>query len=142
LPLLTGSQLQLASRILVSFILYTLYAPHPIAVNPFKSAIFATYQSEREKAVSFAYDGGVSPNEQLVWVLWKILKGDGNDVSDDPFLFTIGIVLMGTSSPSPSRLDPIPPARWPDLLYHLNLEQLIWTLMTNCVTLPLTCEFL
>lgn len=85
MPVLTGDSWQLASRILVSFILYTLYAPHPIAVNPFKSAIFATYLSEREKAVKFAYDGGVSPNEQLVWVLWKILKGDGNDVSDNPF---------------------------------------------------------
>lgn len=27
--------------------------------------------------------GGVSSeNEQLVWVLWKILKGDGDDVRD------------------------------------------------------------
>ncbi|RXW11758.1 hypothetical protein EST38_g14097, partial [Candolleomyces aberdarensis] len=59
LPILDASTpAELASRILVSFILYTLYAPHPIAVNPFKSAIFATYRSEREKAVSSAYDGG------------------------------------------------------------------------------------
>lgn len=74
---------QLASRILVSFILYSLYAPHPIAVNPFKSALFVTYVNEREKAVNLANEGGVSPNETLVWVLWKILKGDGNDVSYD-----------------------------------------------------------
>ncbi|KAJ2916342.1 hypothetical protein MD484_g4033, partial [Candolleomyces efflorescens] len=61
LPILDASTpAELASRILVSFILYTLYAPHPIAVNPFKSAIFTTYQSEREKAVGFAYDGGTS----------------------------------------------------------------------------------
>ena len=76
-----GIYTQLATRILVSFILYSLYAPHPIAVNPFKSALYATYLSEREKAVMVAGEGGVSPNEQLVWVLWKILKGDGNDVS-------------------------------------------------------------
>lgn len=40
------------------------------------------YVKEREKAVSIASEGGASPNEQFVWVLWKILKGDGNDVSD------------------------------------------------------------
>jgi hypothetical protein len=31
--------------------------------------------------VNVAKHGDVCPNEQLVWVLWKILKGDGNDVS-------------------------------------------------------------
>jgi hypothetical protein len=31
--------------------------------------------------VNVAMGGEVCPNEQLVWVLWKILKGDGNDVS-------------------------------------------------------------
>ncbi|TFK18329.1 hypothetical protein FA15DRAFT_261328 [Coprinopsis marcescibilis] len=81
LPILDYStSAELASRILVSFILYSLYAPHPIAVNPFKSALYVTYLNEREKAVIIAQDGGVSPNEQLVWVLWKILKGDGNDI--------------------------------------------------------------
>lgn len=49
-------------------------------INPFKSVLFVTFVKEREKAVSVANDGGVCPNEQLVWVLWKILKGDGNDV--------------------------------------------------------------
>lgn len=39
------------------------------------------YVKEREKAIEITNEGGVSPNEQLVWVLWKILKGDGNDVS-------------------------------------------------------------
>jgi hypothetical protein len=66
---------------LVSFILYSLYTPHPVTINPFKSALFVAYVREREKAVSIANEGGVSPNEQFVWVLWKILKGDGNDVS-------------------------------------------------------------
>ncbi|KAH9476626.1 hypothetical protein JR316_0010539 [Psilocybe cubensis] len=73
--------LQLAQRILVSFILYSLYTPHPVTINPFKSALLVAYVREREKAVSIANEGGVSPNEQFVWVLWKILKGDGNDVS-------------------------------------------------------------
>ena len=65
---------------MVSFILYSLYAPHPITINPFKSALFATFAKERDAAVAVSNSGGVSPNEQLVWVLWKILKGDGNDV--------------------------------------------------------------
>ncbi|EDR00781.1 uncharacterized protein LACBIDRAFT_312952 [Laccaria bicolor S238N-H82] len=81
LPLLdSNTTAELANRILVSFILYSLYAPHPIAVNPFKSALFVAYLKEREKAVKISTDGSVSPNEQLVWVLWKILKGDGNDI--------------------------------------------------------------
>ncbi|KAF6749885.1 hypothetical protein DFP72DRAFT_911972 [Ephemerocybe angulata] len=96
LPILDSTTpAELASRILVSFILYTLYAPHPIAVNPFKSALFGTYLSEREKAVSVANDGGTSPNEQLVWVLWKILRGDGNDI--------------GPYSPSTLARSPLPP---------------------------------
>lgn len=59
-----------------------MYTPYPVVVNPFKSALFVVYFRERQKAVAIANEGGVSPNEQFVWVLWKILKGDGNDVSD------------------------------------------------------------
>ena len=65
----------------MSYILYSLYAPHPIAINPFKSVLYATFVREREIAVRVANAGGISENEQLVWVLWKILKGDGSDVS-------------------------------------------------------------
>ncbi|KAL1740650.1 hypothetical protein HDZ31DRAFT_47074 [Schizophyllum fasciatum] len=79
LPLLE-QQAPPAERILVSFILYSLYAPHPITINPFKSALFATFAKERDTAIAIANSGAVSPNEQLVWVLWKILKGDGNDI--------------------------------------------------------------
>jgi hypothetical protein len=77
----TGAK-SLAQRILVSFILYSLYMPHPVTINPFKSALLVVYIKEREKAITIAHEGGVSPNEQFVWVLWKILKGDGNDVSN------------------------------------------------------------
>ncbi len=65
----------------MSYILYSLYAPHPIAINPFKSVLYATFVREREAAVRVANAGGISDNEQLVWVLWKILKGDGSDAS-------------------------------------------------------------
>ncbi|KAF9477424.1 hypothetical protein BDN70DRAFT_907256 [Pholiota conissans] len=94
LPLLDSST-ELAQRILVSFILYSLYTPHPVTINPFKSALFVAYVKEREKAVSIANEGGVSPNEQFVWVLWKILKGDGGDI--------------GPYSPSTLSRCPLPP---------------------------------
>ncbi|KAF9073976.1 hypothetical protein BDP27DRAFT_1416667 [Rhodocollybia butyracea] len=76
---------QVAQRILVAFILFSLYAPHPISINPFRSALFVTFINEREKAVRItATSAMTSPasasNEQLVWVLWKILRGDGNDI--------------------------------------------------------------
>ncbi|KAH0834233.1 hypothetical protein J3R83DRAFT_11550 [Lanmaoa asiatica] len=79
LPLLNSS-VELAQRILVSFILYSMYAPYPISLNPFKSALYATFLKERGYAIKIAAEGGFSDNEQLVWVLWKILKGDGNDI--------------------------------------------------------------
>lgn len=79
LPVL-NSTVELAQRILVSFILYSMYAPYPISLNPFKSALYATFVKERGRCTEFAAEGGFSENEQLVWVLWKILKGDGNDI--------------------------------------------------------------
>ncbi|KAF9219849.1 hypothetical protein BS17DRAFT_740030 [Gyrodon lividus] len=79
LPLL-NSPVDLAQRILASFILYSMYAPYPISVNPFKSALHATFVKERGHATKIAADGGFSDSEQLVWVLWKIMKGDGNDI--------------------------------------------------------------
>ena len=57
-----------------------MYAPHPIIINPFKSVLFVTFVKEREIAMDIANHGDIGANEQLVWVLWKILKGDGNDV--------------------------------------------------------------
>lgn len=72
---------QLAQRIPVSFILYSMYAPYPISLNPFKSVLYATFVKERELAIEISAEGGFSEREQLVWVLWKILKGDGNDVN-------------------------------------------------------------
>lgn len=58
-----------------------MYAGHPIAMNPFRSAFAEIFLRERDMSRAEAECGGVSENEQLVWVLWKILKGDGNDVS-------------------------------------------------------------
>jgi hypothetical protein len=80
LPLLDMSSSDVCQRILVSFILYSIYAPHPITINPFKSVLFVTYAKERQQVLTVASNGGVSPNEQLVWVLWKILSGDGDDI--------------------------------------------------------------
>ncbi|EPQ55583.1 hypothetical protein GLOTRDRAFT_128807 [Gloeophyllum trabeum ATCC 11539] len=79
LPLL-DARVQLEQRILVSYILFALYTPYPISINPFKSALYATFVRERDAAARIAASGGESDTEQLVWVLWKILKGDGNDL--------------------------------------------------------------
>ncbi|PCH42915.1 hypothetical protein WOLCODRAFT_138110 [Wolfiporia cocos MD-104 SS10] len=79
LPLLDTS-IDPAERILVSYILYSLYSSHPLSLNPFRSALYATFAHERDVAAKVASDGSVSANEQLIWVLWKILKGDGNDI--------------------------------------------------------------
>ncbi|KAH9916386.1 uncharacterized protein BXZ73DRAFT_92491 [Epithele typhae] len=86
---------ELTQRILVSYILFSLYAPHPIAINPFKSVLYATFIKERDAAVRVAEAGGVHENEQFVWVLWKILKGDGKDI--------------GPFSPNTLAKSPLPP---------------------------------
>ncbi|KAH9916309.1 uncharacterized protein BXZ73DRAFT_105937 [Epithele typhae] len=86
---------ELTQRILVSYILFSLYAPHPIAINPFKSVLYATFIKERDAAVRVAEVGGVHENEQFVWVLWKILKGDGKDI--------------GPFSPNTLAKSPLPP---------------------------------
>ncbi|KAI8972541.1 hypothetical protein BD414DRAFT_448329, partial [Trametes punicea] len=94
MPML-DSRAELPQRILVSYMLYSLYAPHPIAINPFKSVLHASFVKEREIAIQVANAGGVSENEQLVWVLWKILKGDGSDI--------------GPFSPNTLARSPLPP---------------------------------
>ena len=74
------------------------------------------YVREREKAVSVANEGGVSPNEQFVWVLWKILKGDGNDVCIHSIWFHraqindhVFICQIGPYSPSTLSRCVLPP---------------------------------
>ncbi|KAI0632790.1 hypothetical protein C8Q77DRAFT_1119739 [Trametes polyzona] len=94
MPMLDAS-VALPLRILVSYILYSLYTPHPIDINPFKSVLYATFVRERDAAVQVATAGGVGENEQLIWVLWKILKGDGSDI--------------GPFSPNTLARSPLPP---------------------------------
>jgi hypothetical protein len=104
--------IKLDQRILVCFILYSLYAPHPIGINPFKSVLYNTFVKERDQAVKTARVGAVNENEQLVWVLWKILKGDGNDVST---VFVVSLDnsdrndQIGPYSPSTLARSPLPP---------------------------------
>ncbi|KAH9856265.1 hypothetical protein C2E23DRAFT_866286 [Lenzites betulinus] len=100
------SRAELPQRILVSYILYSLYAPHPISLNPFRSVLHATYARERDVAVHVASGGGVGENEQLVWVLWKILKGDGSDI--------------GPFSPNTLARSPLPPKLRPT---NLSLDE-------------------
>ncbi|THH17684.1 hypothetical protein EW146_g3180 [Bondarzewia mesenterica] len=95
LPILDSPRAELSQRILVSYILYSLYAPHPIAINPFRTVLFDTFVKEKNFAAQAASNDAASENEQLVWVLWKVLKGDGNDI--------------GPYSPSTLARSPLPP---------------------------------
>ena len=52
-------------------------------MNPFRTVFVEVFNRERDIARTESERGGVSETEQLVWVLWKILKGDGGDVSKD-----------------------------------------------------------
>ncbi|KAI0370934.1 hypothetical protein BV20DRAFT_1035585 [Pilatotrama ljubarskyi] len=94
MPML-DARVELSQRILVSYILYSLYAPHPININPFKSVLHMTFVKERQLAVQVADSGGASENEQLIWVLWKILRGEGSDI--------------GPFSPNTLATSPLPP---------------------------------
>ncbi|KAL5478838.1 hypothetical protein ACEPAI_2115 [Sanghuangporus weigelae] len=94
LPLLSGCS-EVPRRICAAYILYYMYAAHPIAMNPFRSAFAEVFLREREMSRFEAERGGVNENEQLVWVLWKILKGDGND--------------LGPYSPLTLARSPLPP---------------------------------
>ncbi|OSD03750.1 hypothetical protein PYCCODRAFT_1451490 [Trametes coccinea BRFM310] len=105
MPML-DSPVELPQRILVSYMLYALYAPHPIAINPFKSVLHARFVKERAVAVQVDQAGGVNENEQLVWVLWKILRGDGSDI--------------GPFSPNTLARSPLPPKL---RAAHLSLEE-------------------
>jgi hypothetical protein len=58
-----------------------MYAPYSISLNPFKSVLYTIFLKERELAIKVSSEGGFSEREQLVWVLWKILKDNGNDVN-------------------------------------------------------------
>ncbi|KAJ7480974.1 hypothetical protein FB451DRAFT_1556404 [Mycena latifolia] len=78
-PHVNTRKLGITDRILISFILFALYAPHLMAIDPFKSVLFVTFVKEREKGLAVAGTGGVAPNEPLVWVLWTILMGGGDD---------------------------------------------------------------
>jgi len=105
LPLL-DAPVDYQQRILVSYILYSIYAPHPIAINPFKSALVLTFQKEKDVAVKVSAQGGVCENEQLVWVLWKILQGDGG--------------YIGPFTPSDLANSPVPPKLKPA---NLTIEE-------------------
>lgn len=100
-PLMLDSGAEPAKRILVAYILYFMYAVRPVKDNPFYEVLCATFRAEKARsAVS------ETAHEQLVWVLWKILKGDGQDI--DPF------------SPSTLARSGLPPQLRPE---NLSLEE-------------------
>lgn len=69
-----------ADRIISSYILYSMYAPHPISINPFATVLHAIFVRETNKALNTEKSGSLVENDQFVYVLWKILKGDGKDI--------------------------------------------------------------
>ncbi|KIL56626.1 hypothetical protein M378DRAFT_172508, partial [Amanita muscaria Koide BX008] len=83
---------------------------YPITANPFKSVLLVAFVRERNRAIHVANEGGVSSNEQLVWVLWKFLKGDGNDVR----FYYVFVLFLAVNSEIPVQ------ARWQGLPCHLN----------------------
>ena len=112
--ILLSRDLKLSQRILVAYILYSLYAPHPIAINPFKSVLFDTFTKERDAAIQLAEEGNTSDNEQLVWVLWKVLRGDGDHVRGRILCF------HGSSSQSWCSLGHTHLTHWLESLSHPN----------------------
>lgn len=71
---------QAASRIASAYILYSLYTPYPIDINPFQSALLDQYQIYRLQSTSQSVPPATQ-NLQLLWVIWKILDDRGADVS-------------------------------------------------------------
>ncbi|KZS95385.1 hypothetical protein SISNIDRAFT_483622 [Sistotremastrum niveocremeum HHB9708] len=79
LPQMTSGS-DYALRILSSFILFSLYTPHPISMNPFRSIILEQFLSHRAVARTHVNINDTHVNEQFIWVLWKILRGEGSDI--------------------------------------------------------------
>jgi hypothetical protein len=78
----TGITLQMSQRILSSYLLYCIYAPHPIEINPFRSALHLAFVKERDNALNPQLSQDVvAEHKALAWVLLKILKDEGSDVS-------------------------------------------------------------
>ncbi|KAJ7462992.1 hypothetical protein FB451DRAFT_1562400 [Mycena latifolia] len=57
-----------------------LCSPHPIFINPFKSALSATFIQEHGDAFAAARYSRAAPNDRPVWILCRILKGEGDDL--------------------------------------------------------------
>lgn len=91
--------MQIPQRILAAFVLHAIhvYATHD-HMNPFHDHLLRIFESERAIAIATSRiksslvspsqrvpgsdpNGVQAENEQLVWVLWKILQGEGDDVS-------------------------------------------------------------
>lgn len=91
-------------------------------MNPFRSALVSTFDNEKEQAIRVSNAGGISENEQLIWVLWKILRGDGNDVcfSDLTPICPVYVCILAPNTLADSlsvisripRLHPSRPRTW------------------------------
>ena len=114
LALSPSAAFQAPDRILSCYILYSMYAPHPISINPFATVLHAIFVRETNKALETEKGGGLAENDQFVYVLWKILKGDGKDVGSvippiPPNPLNACGSQIGPFSPQHILKHPIPP---------------------------------
>jgi hypothetical protein len=73
--------LQTSSRIAAAYVLYSLYSSHPISMNPFRSALLETFESENQLLSVHTPDESASIlSPQLTWVLLKVLSDQGEEV--------------------------------------------------------------
>jgi len=63
-----------SSRITAAYVLYSLYLPHPINMNPFHSALLEAFN------ISQCQSPQPEDSAQLTWVLWKILNNQGQEL--------------------------------------------------------------
>jgi len=82
LPELTDARIEPARRILAAYILYALYSgdAKKRALNPFNPALNEAFLCERKRLLELG-DRAPPGHAQLVWVLWRIATGNGDDVS-------------------------------------------------------------
>lgn len=70
-----------SSRITAAYVLYSLYLPHPINMNPFHSALLEVFNNEKQCPLPQSIDHAL-PGPQFPWVLWKILNNQGHELDD------------------------------------------------------------
>lgn len=72
---------QVVERLVATFLLQAIYAPHPFSMNPFKPSLEELCLRERNLGREQEAAGYTPPNQALVWLLDKIIGESTEDVS-------------------------------------------------------------